>query len=200
VTVATVPAVVPLRHVSDAVQVRPDPSDCARRIRSVQRKSGPQRRAYKSVGHGSDRRHPAKLGPGNWAEYRANAVAFDSPPPGGYGSETVQGWRFPLTREIAMSGSNSGDGRTSPFDGQGGKGVGDKMASGNNFTTNPGGTRSTQKLPDLVNTTKSQVRAEPANNAGQPAGGLIPAAGAPATRPGGVGTVGNSAKSFRVGG
>jgi hypothetical protein len=101
-----------------------------------------------------------------------------------------------------QTGDKSGDGRVSPFGGgNGGKGIGGNM-SGNNFITNPGGTPSGPRtLPDMVNNSRPQPKAKPDINTQDAApGGVLPAAAPPNTRPGGVGTVGNSAKPFRLGG
>ncbi len=98
-------------------------------------------------------------------------------------------------------GSTSGDGKTSPFgDGRGGNAGGNM--SGNDFGTNPRGNPSgPSKLPDMINNSRSQVAAKPDFNTQDAApGGLIPEALPPATRAGGVGSIGNSSKPFKLGG
>jgi hypothetical protein len=99
-----------------------------------------------------------------------------------------------------QQGSQSGDGKTSPFgDGKGGS-VGGSMA-GNDFGANPGGTRTAAKLSgDLINNSRAQSKAKPDHNTQDAApGGLIPQAAPPATRPGGVGSLGNGAKPYKLG-
>lgn len=102
-----------------------------------------------------------------------------------------------------QQGEKSGDGRTSPFGGgAGGKGVGSGMAAkGNNFITNPGGTRTTQRLEDPQVQNRPQPKARPDINTQDAApGGTIPQAAPPGTRPGGVGTIGNNARPFKLSG
>lgn len=99
------------------------------------------------------------------------------------------------------TGGTPGDGKTSPFgDGRGGSGG--AMATGNDFGKNPGGNPSgPSRLPDLINNSRPQPRHAPGHNTTDAApGGLIPDAKPPAHRSGGVGSVGNSQKPFRVGG
>lgn len=102
-----------------------------------------------------------------------------------------------------QQGDKSGDGRTSPFGGgAGGRGVGNGMAgNGNNFITNPGGTPTTKRLADPQVQSRAQPKARPDTNSQDAApGGLIPSAAPPANRPGGVGTVGNNARPFKLSG
>lgn len=103
-----------------------------------------------------------------------------------------------------QQGEKSGDGRTSPFGGgTGGKGVGNGMAAakGNNFITNPGGTRTNQRGEDPQIQSRPQPKARPDINAQDAApGGTIPQAAPPGTRPGGVGTIGNNARPFKLSG
>lgn len=99
-------------------------------------------------------------------------------------------------------GRTPGNGSTSPLgDGAGGatKGIG-AMAD---FTRTPGGNPTGGSTPrDL--TRPPAVQQKPAgqrtNTADAAPGGPIPAAAPPPVRPGGVGTPGNSAKPFRLGG
>jgi hypothetical protein len=102
---------------------------------------------------------------------------------------------------MSTAGSQSGDGKTSPFGGgNGGKGAGNGMP-GNNFITNPGGNTSGPKhLPDPTVTNRVQPKAKPDVNPNDAAaGGLLPNGKPPAARPGGVGTIGNGVKPFKVG-
>jgi hypothetical protein len=102
-----------------------------------------------------------------------------------------------------QQGDKSGDGRTSPFGGgAGGRGVGSGMAgSGNNFITNPGGTPSSTHGTDPTVYNRPQPKARPDINTQDAApGGAIPQAAPPASRPGGVGTIGNPARPYKLSG
>jgi hypothetical protein len=75
--------------------------------------------------------------------------------------------------------------------------------SGNDFGTNPRGNPSgPSKLPDLINNSRTQTAGTKSDINPQDAapGGVIPPALPPQNRAGGVGSIGNSAKPFRIGG
>lgn len=89
---------------------------------------------------------------------------------------------------------------SNPFgDGHGGTAGG--HMSGNDFGTNPRGNPSgPSKLPDMINNSRPQVKSTHSDINTQDAapGGLIPAALPPASRAGGVGSIGNNTKPFKL--
>lgn len=89
-------------------------------------------------------------------------------------------------------------GKSSPFGtGTAGSGNGGGSMAGNNFVTNPRGTPSNVKIPDLLNTSRVQPKAEQTQTT---TAGVLPLVAPPANRPGGVGTPGNGSKPFKLGG
>jgi len=103
-----------------------------------------------------------------------------------------------------MNGNTPGDGKTSPF-GAPNQGGGNGNMAGNDFGKNPGGTRAPGATPTDFTKLGSRPQAsgtDPTNTSDSAKGGPIPVDGMtpPANRPGGVGTVGSSAKPFRLSG
>jgi hypothetical protein len=107
-----------------------------------------------------------------------------------------------------MAGNNPGDGRTNPFGDGAGKGTGGNVA-GNDFTKNPRGSNTGTGRPrDFQGTGERQKMATPEGQDVNPADRAPgPSTAAEAADAGsasgydvGVGTVGNAAKPFRLGG
>jgi len=107
-----------------------------------------------------------------------------------------------------MVGETPGNGRTNPFGDGAGKGTGGNVA-GNDFTKNPrGGNTGTGKPRDFLGTSDRQKMATPQNQDINPADAAPgPQTAAEVASPGaasgfdaGVGTIGNPAKPFRLGG
>lgn len=98
------------------------------------------------------------------------------------------------------SPTQPGDGRTSPFgDGAGGSKE-QAMASGNNFLENPRGTGGGKPPRDFLRPTVAQKPAGQRTNPADAAPGANTAAEG-ANRPGaGVGSIGNAARPYKLGG
>jgi hypothetical protein len=100
------------------------------------------------------------------------------------------------------NGATPGDGKTSPFGNGAGRTSGENTMP-NNFLSNPRGNANPGKAPrDFLVSRPQQSGRSQFNTADAAAGPLTAAEAAspPATRPGGVGTPGNPARPFRLGG
>lgn len=99
------------------------------------------------------------------------------------------------------SETKPGDGRNSPFgDGAGGTGV-SSMANGTDFSTNPGGAGFGRPAPpDFTRTSRQQQQAGQRTNTSDAAAGPANAAEVVNRPSAGVGSVGNAAKPYRLGG
>jgi len=99
-------------------------------------------------------------------------------------------------------GRTPGDGKTNPF-GNGMGGASGENAMANDFNKNPGGNANPGSPPRDFLTGRPQRSGRSEVNTSDAAEGPMTAAEAaspPATRPGGVGTPGNAARPFRMGG
>lgn len=97
------------------------------------------------------------------------------------------------------NGTQPGDGRNSPF-GNGAGGPGEPMAAPNDFTRNPAGTGARQAGTDFSKQSRQQQAAGQRTNTADAAPGPATAAEV-ANRPGaGVGSIGNGARPFKLGG
>ncbi len=100
------------------------------------------------------------------------------------------------------NGNTPGDGQSNPFgDGTGGAEA-SGMAQGNNFLTNPRGNPAAGPTPpDFLDASRpTRAAGQRTNSSDAAPGGLIPKAPPSPAQPGGVGTVGNPNKPYRLGG